>query len=260
MELYFNELSIKDKGDISYDDLRDIVNIYRELLKYNIRTCRIAADDNTKLFQMIGNVPDSMNVRNFYFSFFRSPYESEAAEESQDSYFEYSWTYNNEECIGFALAFLLNSASLSIHYGDFDTPYIEICRDADSTRVRNICKEEHVALHVPQILNIERTEPLKSDLQISDKKIILRNDHGMDVLEAFSKRLIRSPYLIGIINSLPYNPYERKFIKRIRENGLIEIVLPWTDEGYGLIAKTTGRTIAETKKIAEIIEEEFGYI
>ena len=38
---------------------------------------------------------------------------------------------------------------------------------------------------------------------------------------------------------------------------LIEIVLPWTDEGYGLIAKTTGRTIAETKKIAEIIEEEF---
>ena len=74
MELYFNELSIKDKGDISYDALRDIVNIYRELLKYNIRTCRIAADDNTKLFQMIGNVPDSMNVRNFYFSFFRSPY------------------------------------------------------------------------------------------------------------------------------------------------------------------------------------------
>ena len=42
MELYFNELSIKDKGDISYDALRDIVNIYRELLKYNIRTCRIA--------------------------------------------------------------------------------------------------------------------------------------------------------------------------------------------------------------------------
>ncbi len=82
----------------------------------------------------------------------------------------------------------------------------------------------------------------------------------MDVLQEFSKRLIHSPYLIGIINSLPYNPYERKFIKKIRENGLIEIVLPWTDQGYGIVVKTTGRTIKETEKIAEIIKEEFGYI
>ena len=82
----------------------------------------------------------------------------------------------------------------------------------------------------------------------------------MDVLEAFSKRLIRSPYLIGIINSLPYNPYERKFIKRIRENGLIEIVLPWTDKGYGIVVKTTGRTIKETEMIGKIIMEEYGGI
>ena len=40
----------------------------------------------------------------------------------------------------------------------------------------------------------------------------------------------------------------------------IEIVLPWTDKGYGIVVKTTGRTIRETQKIAQIIEEEFGYI
>ena len=97
-------------------------------------------------------------------------------------------------------------------------------------------------------------------MQISDKKIVLRNDHGKDVLEDFSKRLVRCPYLIGVVNSLPYNPHERKFIKRVKENGLIEIVLPWTDKGYGIVIKTTGRTIRETEKIAEIIEEEFGYI
>ena len=59
---------------------------------------------------------------------------------------------------------------------------------------------------------------------------------------------------------LPYNPYEQKFIKRVRENGLIEIVLPWTDKGYGMVVKTTGRNLRETKRIAEIIEEEFGYL
>ena len=70
-----------------------------------------------------------------------------------------------------------------------------------------------MALHVPQIRNRESTEPLKCDIWVSDKKIVLRNDHGMDVLEAFSRRLIRSRYVVGVVNSLPYNPYERRFIK-----------------------------------------------
>ena len=78
----------------------------------------------------------------------------------------------------------------------------------------------------------------------------------------FSKRLIRCPYVVGIINSLPYNSHERKFIKRIRSDsvGLIEIVLPWTDKGYGVIVKTTGRTIAETEAIGKIIEERYGSV
>lgn len=260
MELYFNELSIKNMDEISYEAIAAIAGIYRELLKYHVTTCRIAADDNTRLIQMLGKIPDPMNLRNFYFSFFRSPYESDTVEQSQDDYLEHSWTYHNEECIGFALAFLLDSAGLSIRNQDFKTPFVEIFRDADSKEVRNICEKEHVALHIPQISSGEKTEPIKCDLLVSDKRIALRNDHGMDVLETFSKRLLRSPYLIGVVNSLPYNPHERRFIKKVRENGLIEIVLPWTDEGYGMVVKTTGRTIAETEKIAEIIEEEFGYI
>ena len=49
-------------------------------------------------------------------------------------------------------------------------------------------------------------------------------------------------------------------IENQTEIELIEIVLPWTDKGYGIVVKTTGRTIRETQKIAQIIEEEFGYI
>jgi len=59
---------------------------------------------------------------------------------------------------------------------------------------------------------------------------------------------------------LPFNSYERKFIRKIREDGLIEIVLPWTDKGYGIVVKTTGRTIKETEMIGKIIMEEYGGI
>lgn len=99
---------------------------------------------------------------------------------------------------------------------------------------------------------------IESDLQSKDKRISLRNDHGADILADFSKRLIKCPYVVGVINSLPFNSYERKFIRKIREDGLIEIVLPWTDKGYGIVVKTTGRTMKETEKIGKIIMEEYG--
>lgn len=260
MELFFNELSIKNQDTINSCSIISIVNVYKELLKHNITTCRISSDDNNKLFQMINDTPNSINVKNFYFSFFKSPYESESVEKKQTEYYEHNWTYHNEECIGFVLAFLLDSASFSIDSKEWNIPFIEFLKDKNFVKTRNICVREHVNIHIPQIESKNEIELLKCNLQISDKKIVLRNDHGMDVLQEFSKRLIHSPYLIGIINSLPYNPYKRKFIKKIRENGLIEIVLPWTDQGYGIVVKTTGRTIKETEKIAEIIKEEFGYI
>ncbi len=39
---------------------------------------------------------------------------------------------------------------------------------------------------------------------------------------------------------------------------LYRIVLPWTDEGYGIVVKTTGRNIRETRRIGEIINERYG--
>lgn len=160
----------------------------------------------------------------------------------------------------FALAFLLDSASFSIYSADWDSPTIDFLKDGESTNARNICTKEHVVFHALHMENQRGIELLECGMPISDKKIVLRNDHGMDVLEEFSKRLLRCPYIVGVVNSLPYNPYERKFIRKIREGGLVEIVLPWTDEGFGLVVKTTGRNIRETTKISEIIEDEFGYI
>ena len=77
------------------------------------------------------------------------------------------------------------------------------------------------------------------------------------MLFAFAKKLCKSPYVVEIINSLPYNPYEKNFIRAIHDNGLIEIVLIDTDEGLGLVLQSTGRNAYETKQIADMLEHNF---
>lgn len=249
---------MEGKESISEAEVLAFVSVYRALSEYEITTCRISSEDNHKLHQMIQSMPDFLNIRNFYFSFFRSPYESEKVEKEQDEYFAHDWLYEGKPCIGLPLAAILNAAALSIYDSDWMDAFVSITKDGCTESVRNISTEQHVDLHIPQILADKEPELVKSDLQTEDKRISLRDDHGMDILMDFSKRLIKCPYVVGVINSLPFNSHERRFIRRIREGGLIEIVLPWTDKGYGVVVKTTGRTMKETKKIGEMIEEAYG--
>lgn len=260
MELYFNELSIAEKENINRHEVIALADVYRELRKHEITTCRISHEDHFKLHQMIQGVPEFLNVGNFYFSFFRSPYESETVEKGQNEYLEHEWSYNGKICYGLPLAVILNSAVLSISDEEWNKSFICISKDDSIEKARNICTGEQVTEHIPLILAEQNTELVESTLRAEDKKISLRDDHGKDVLMDFSKRLIRCSYVEGVINSLPFNSHERKFIRKICEDGLIEIVLPWTDKGYGLVAKTTGRTKNETKRIAELIEDKYGKI
>ncbi|OAB60901.1 CRISPR-associated protein, partial [Leptolyngbya valderiana BDU 20041] len=57
------------------------------------------------------------------------------------------------------------------------------------------------------------------------KTIKLRDDHGKDKLQDFSKKLCRSPYVKQIVNSLPFNPKQVDPIRRTTEEGLVEFVL-----------------------------------
>jgi hypothetical protein len=257
LELFFNELSIEGAESISREAVLAFVKVYRALIKYEITTCRIASEDNHKLHQMIQSMPDSFNIQNFYFSFFRSPYESEMVEQEQDEYLAHEWMHQGKPCIGLPLAAICDAAVLSIYAPLWNETIVYIARDGDEMPVRNIGTEQHVHIHMPQLQHRE-PELVESALQAEDKKISLRDDHGKDLLMDFSRRLIRCPYVVGVINSLPYNSHERRFIRRIQENGVIEIVLPWTDKGYGVAVKTTGRTKQETEKIGEIIEEMYG--
>jgi hypothetical protein len=107
---------------------------------------------------------------------------------------------------------------------------------------------------------IEYNSPLQlieSTLNPENKPIVLRDDHGKDILDRFAKKIRNSPYVLSIVNSLPYNHTEKNFIRRIYPNGYIEIVLTKTDKGLGLVVSTTGRNKKETEAIAKILEEKY---
>ena len=97
----------------------------------------------------------------------------------------------------------------------------------------------------------------QDDTEPERKAINLRDDHGKDVLQAFAKKIRRSPYVKKIINSLPFSSKRIYPIRRTSPEGIVEFVLTWTDEGFGLCIQTTGRNLAETNTIALHLKEEF---
>lgn len=260
MELYFNELSIKYSHSLDYSAAVKISEVYSMLKEYNISTCRIDARDHEKLFDMIDGLPHSINIKNFYYSFFKLPFETKAVVRQEDRYYEFNWMYMGENCFGLAITYLMDSISYSIFQGEWNKSIVTIYKDDQEEKVRNISTKEHIFFHLSS-LEVETDIDLpECKIHYSQKKIHLRNDHGIDKLKDFSKKLVQSPYVVEIVNSLPYNSRRKKFIKKIKEDGLIEIVLPWTDQGLGIVVRTTGRTKKETNKIAQIIEEKYGYI
>jgi putative CRISPR-associated protein (TIGR02619 family) len=97
----------------------------------------------------------------------------------------------------------------------------------------------------------------QTDMEPEQKQIHLRDDHGKDILMDMAKRLRRSPYVTGITNSLPFNPKAKNPIRRVRADGLVELVLTKTDAGIGLCVQTTGRNLVEANTIALHLRDKF---
>lgn len=103
----------------------------------------------------------------------------------------------------------------------------------------------------------ERRLPV-SDIPIQSKRIHLRDDHGRDVLEDLARRLVKSPYVEEVVNSLPFNPHATRFIESAKPNGMIDVRLHKTPQGLGLAIQTTGRDLDATERIARVLQDKFG--
>jgi len=101
-------------------------------------------------------------------------------------------------------------------------------------------------------------ELVKDLTQPDSKKIHLAGTHhGKDILYAFGKKLVKSPYVKHIECSSDFDSKQKDPIKRCSENGQIELILTHTVRGYGMIIQTTGRNLEETKLIAEKLREKY---
>ncbi len=111
----------------------------------------------------------------------------------------------------------------------------------------NFKKDESVILeHLPK----DNTEPSK-------KKISLGDHHGKDSLKDLAKKLCRSPFVVEVVHSLPYESKLTNPIKAIKDDGKIDLVMTETDAGFGLRVQTTGRNKKETGAIARLLVEKY---
>ncbi len=84
--------------------------------------------------------------------------------------------------------------------------------------------------------------------------------HGNDFLEDFArKKLFRLPYISKVVTSLRYHPNCKTFVSKLHyDTKRLDVVLHWTDNGYGMLIQTTARTDFELRQIAQSLEEMFG--
>ncbi len=252
----------------TYNYLRKEYSIQHLIFPYDLS--RIEVLPGTTFYQWI----DRLNGKNkqIILSIIKKPFSDDIllpADANPDRYsFENAQLRIPETfCIGLGFAHIIDSLSISLNTDPFWLRnIIELLEtNAESLEVsvveaRNISDQNNINEELEQFLEGNRNIILKeTQLDPLQKERHLRDDHGIDTLIDFANRILRSSFVISVINSLPFNPNTSRFIRRIFPDGRIEIVLHWEDEGYGMVIQTTGSNLQETSAIAEILRDTFDH-
>ena len=282
MDLIFNELSFLHIAEDKYNA--------RDIMKNLLHSCKLAKKlgtfgglrvrpdffvtdlaENYTVNNWLTDHSVPRNYINLLLTWKRYPYINENDESIEDRFIQ-NYYYlaapgvadlHGLEVEGLAVAFLYNTLAISLASNVFwrqtKINLLErIGSNEQTVQVRHVSSSDHIQEHKDWVVSCRPVELVESKLAETEKEISLRDDHGKDILQIFSQRLLHSPYVEKVINSLPFNPHDRNFIKNIFPDGKIEIVLIWADRGLGCVLQTTGRNLQETKKIADILEGTFG--
>lgn len=93
------------------------------------------------------------------------------------------------------------------------------------------------------------------------KRCNLSSDHhGNKELREFAENsLFILPYITEVVTSIAYSPHCKTFVKKLQFDAKrIEIVLTWTDKGFGMVVQTTARNDIELYQMADELEKKFG--
>jgi len=276
MELIFNELSemplCSNKTEV-FERVDRFIATYKEANKFGFNKIRFHKGyesfnllENYTLSDYSNEAQHSRTKGLLLRGLFKMPFIHDHSEEEKQ-YIESSFVLKKDKAeinpYGLAAAYLYSVPAISflseVFWEDCVFDITIKASEEKQEKIYCISKPEH--LNEQSLIDfIESNFPVElSETQlVAEKKTIkLRDDHGKDILEDFSKRIVNSKYVVSVINSLPYNPNCRNFIKEVYPDGKIEIVLTKTDKGLGLVIKSTGRNLRETENIAKRLTEEF---
>lgn len=279
MDLRLNELSLIplfESKYIAHAKMIKFAKTAKAARDKNIRniksdyfTSEIKLTDNYTLFNWLFDkdfIDENRIFRDFLQSMITKPYIDEEREEEylSKSYFFEDKAENIEKqsCIGLAAAYLYDDLSISFQNGKAwrkNELIITINEDENTSINKNVFNvyspncfiNEKILNYVEQRNDVYLIE---TTLLPSEKSAHFSDHHGKDKLEHFWKKINLSPY---VISSRSCNWGGNKFIRNFDKNGIIEIVLTDTEHRYALQIETTGRNYYETKRIAEILEEQF---
>lgn len=278
MDLIFNELSLNPPCT-DYNDadskMRDLLESFSNVARCGFKKIRFEKLASEYIlfegftFQDWLQVSRSKTLKDLFLASYKKPFIDDDNHEVISRYLEANYYYvypDSKQKVsteGLAAAFLYPTLSLSFQNKYWCMNKIEINKELPGTsqicEVYNIFSKNCVQTEVIDnfVEKIQEVTLIQTNIPVADKKIHLRDDHGKDVLRAFADRLVNSPYVESVINSLEFKPRETRFIKNVLPDGKVYLRLTWTDQGLGMAIQTTGRSIKETEAIAKILEETY---
>lgn len=279
MELFFNELSAFYREANRYGArarMENLLAVCRQAREEGFHLLRTDRDFDSqelttgyRVWDWYGDSMVSMTMKSFFLGFRKFPYET-GEEQAEEAFLAATYRlcepdetkFHGAVTAGLAWACIGETLCVSFPANAvWKRTRIRLTQEKDGTvstiEVRHAGETDHIASHKEWFASIREVTLVKTDLSAAEKKIALRNDHGKDVLTEFAGKLTGSPYVTGVINSLPFNPKERSFIRKVLSEGRVELVLTWTDAGLGMVVQTTGRNLHETRAIADILKQEY---
>lgn len=280
VEAAFNELTtfpycttddeVESRVSTFTDVLKELTNLGVKNVRYEDSFADISLKENYSLADYCNNCSnsDQRNRRALLYSKMRRPYLTEEKENLLNKYCDCKYLHSDgsqKDCLGLYVADITDSFAVGFEQPDCDDKCPEICTlqivQNNGTKVNHyVCcltKPEHINLDEFVRLMARQDDLVVPKYTGDGKKISLPSHHGQAECKQHAKQLIGCDYIKEVLNSIDFDPSEKQYIHKVRNNNIIEIRLTWTKEGYGLCVSTTATNMAQNYWIARYLEEKY---
>ena len=260
--VFFNELSLDVDIPVDFGFIKELADLIGVLRGIGIYTCRIYENIKYQLrdFLESANGLNQVDFNSWFYSFFHGPYDEDFEDEILVKFLEHEFKYEDKDVLGLAYAYLNETASLSLSLNSsFKSSYICIKdKIGNMFFVPNISQLPDISVVKSWFDNHKEPELIPCNILPKDKQFKFTPHHGTKELTQLWNRLRMSDYVVECINSIDYQPHDHTFIHECYDDGIIEVVMYWLPTHYAMSIKTTGRTLRETERIAQILQEKYG--